>query len=395
MAKEANKKNTKKTTSKNTVSKKATTSTNTKVEAKKKDTTTKPISKKETAKKVEEVKKEVVTTNKNVQKDKEQNITIILLIIACLLLATILILVIKGNKVELSKGNEVIAEIDGKKFVAEDLFDNLKESYGSSSLIAMIDEFIVDKEITDNTNAKKTAEAQLSSLKQQYEAYGYAFEDVLTQYGYDNESDLLNEMIVSAKRDELAEKYIKDDITDDEINKYYENEIYGDYNVKHILIAPETTDDMTDDEITEAENKALKTAKEVISKLKDGSKWADLVKEYSDDEGSVDSEGLIENFTKGDVVDEFFNAVLELKDEEYTEEPVKSEYGYHIILKVSSTDKPALKDVKDEILDALVEEKVTEDANLYESTWVKIREKYNLNIKDTTIKKQYKNSTKN
>ncbi len=390
MAKESNKKNeTKKTStktsnSKNTQAKKTNTS---------KSTVKKPkVTEKPKEKVIEEkvVEKKITPVKQTSKIDKEKNITITLLIIACLLLAIILILVIKGQKVELTKGNQVIASIDGKKIVAEDLFDDLKESYGSTALINMIDEFIVNKEITDDSEAKKSAESQLDSLKQQYDSYGYKFEDVLAQYGYDSEKDLLNEMILSAKKDEVAKKYVKESLTDDEINKYYEDEIYGDYNAKHILIKPETTDDMTDEETEKAEKKAKKKAEEVISKLNDGSKWADLVKEYSDDEGSVDDEGLIENFTKGDVVDEFFNAVLDLKDGEYTKEPVKSDYGYHVILKVSSTDKPSLKDKLDDIKDALVEQKVSEDSNLLNNTWITIREKYNLNIKDSSIKKQYK-----
>ena len=46
------------------------------------------------------------------------------------------------------------------------------------------------------------------------------------------------------------------EVTEDEINRYYEEEIYGNYTVKHILIKPETKDDISDTEIEEAENKA-------------------------------------------------------------------------------------------------------------------------------------------
>ena len=40
----------------------------------------------------------------------------------------------------------------------------------------------------------------------------------------------------------------------------------------------------------------------------------------------------------------------ELKDGEYTSKPVKSQYGYHIIYRVSAEDKPSLEDSKEEIL---------------------------------------------
>jgi hypothetical protein len=39
------------------------------------------------------------------------------------------------------------------------------------------------------------------------------------------------------KKKEAVKKYLKEHkVTEDEINKYYEENIYGDYNAKHILI---------------------------------------------------------------------------------------------------------------------------------------------------------------
>ena len=45
----------------------------------------------------------------------------------------------------------------------------------------------------------------------------------------------------------------------------------------------------------------------------------------------------------------------------YTKEPVKTTYGYHIILKTGEKDKPKLKEVKDNIIKALTDEKLDED----------------------------------
>lgn len=303
-----------------------------------------------------------------------------------------MLLVCSGCKkeVKLKDGKEVVASVKGKDITAEELFDELKENYGSNVLINMIDEFIVSKEIKDDDEAKEYAKAQVESMKSQYESSGYDWNAVLTQYGYSSDKDLINDYANDYKKNLVAKKYIEKEVTDEEINEYYEKEIYGNYTVKHILISPETKDDMSDEEKEEAEKKALEKAKEVVKKLDDGKKWADLVKEYSDDKGSVEDEGLIKDFTKGDVVDEFFEATLKLKDDEYTKEPVQSTYGYHIILKVSNTKKPSLKDSKEKILDAISENKLNNDENLYKNTWKKVRESYNLDITDSTIEKGYK-----
>ena len=313
-------------------------------------------------------KEEIKIVKKSPKKDYEQYGRVALLLIACLLLAIILIVVIKGNETQLSNGKEVVASLKGKNIVSEDLFEEMKNKYGTTVLVNMIDEYIVSKEVKNNDEAKESAKAQLDSLKQQYESQSMDFKTVLSNYGYDSEDQLLDEMIVEANKEIVAKKYIRKAISDDEINKYYEDEIYGDYNEKHILIKADTSDDASEEEQEKALEKAKKKAEEVITKLNNGEKWDDLVKKYSDDEGSKDDKGLIENFTK---------------------EPVKSQYGYHVILRVSASKKPSLKESKSTILDSLVKDKIAKDSNLVSSTWVDIRKAYNLDIKDTKVKKSY------
>ena len=304
---------------------------------------------------------------------------------------TCMLLLCSGCKkeVKLKDGKEVVASVKGKDVTAEELFSELKNQYGASILVNMIDNYITDKEVKDSDEAKEYAEAQIASMKDQYAQYGYEWSDVLAQYGFSSDDELIKEYSLNYRKEQVAKNYLKEKVTEDEINEYYEKEIYGNYTVKHILITPETNDDMSDEDKEKAKKKAKETAKEVIKKLDDGSKWKDLVSKYSDDTGSKENEGLIENFTKGDMVDEFFEATLKLKDGEYTKEPVESTYGYHIILKVSNTKKPSLKDSKEKILNAIAENKLSNDEKLYNTTWANIRKSYNLDITDSGIKKVY------
>lgn len=309
-------------------------------------------------------------------------------------LCALLLLTGCGQKAKLKDGKEVVAEIEGKTITAEDLYDELRSQGGSTVLINMIDEFIANKEIETDEAATEYANNQLSNLKAQYEQSGMDFKEALTSAGYKSESEFKEVLVLDYKKNKVVENYLSDELTDDEINEYYENEVFGEMTVKHILIKPETNDDMTDEEKEKAENKAKKTAEEVIKKLDEGAKFDDLVKEYSDDEGSKDNNGLIENFTKDGVVSEFWEASLKLKDKEYSKEPVKSEYGYHVIYRVSQKDKPKLKDVKDDIKEKLVEEKLNTDTELATKTWVEIRKKYKLDIKDDDLKNTYNDSIK-
>ena len=89
------------------------------------------------------------------------------------------------------------------------------------------------------------------------------------------------------------------------------------------------------------------------------------------------------------VVDEFFNATKNLTDGSYTTEPVKSKFGYHIIIRVSKTEKEALENMKDDLMNEIIDSKLANDSNLYNTTWGEIRKNYNLKINDTTIESYY------
>lgn len=390
----------------NTKKTNSTKSTNTKKSSTTKKTATKKVGnnevKKTTTKKIptapKENKKEIITeVKKEVVKKQtfssfvKENSRIIILSLVCILLVINIILVLLGHKVKLSDGKEIIASIDGKEITAEELFDKMKQQNGSDVLLSIVDNSIIKKELNndDLTKAKKEAQTQVDTIKNQYESAGYKWDEVLANYGYENEDKLLNEFLDSIKKEIVAKKYLEEKLTDEEIKKYYDESVYGKYTVKHILIKPDTNTEMNDEEVASKEEEALNKANEVIEKLNNGEDWATLVSEYSEDEGSKDNEGLIENFTKGDVVDEFFNASVALENGKYSSEPVKSEFGYHVILKVSSEDKKALDELKDEIKNTLVEKKLTDDANLYTNTWKDIRKKYKLSIEDSAIKNAY------
>lgn len=364
-----------------------------------KKTTTKKVVKEVAEVKEVAVKETPVVKNETKKVEEknflQENVTNILIAVLCLLLAGNLILLIVGHNAKLKDGKEVIASIKGNDYTADDLFTLLKEKYGSEVLVNQIDAFIVDKELTDDEKAaaKKEAQEYIESIKNQYESQGYEWETVLSQYGYKNEEALLNEYLVSVKSQKVIFNKIKSKFTDDEINKYYENNVYGNYTVKHILVTPETSAEMSEDDIAAAEENAKNKAQEVIDKYANSeASWANLVAEYSQDEGSKENEGLVENFTKGDMDESFFEAVTKLKENEYTKEPVKSNYGYHVILLVSKTEKPSLKDKKEEMLEEMANEKVNSDANLYLNTLVEIRKDYKLDIKDSTIKSAYEKS---
>lgn len=291
----------------------------------------------------------------------------------------------------LKNGEEVVAKIDGKDFTANDLYNKFKDQDTANVLLSLIDGYIANVEIKDTEEANEYAESYLANLKAQYELYGYDFAEALKEAGYEKEEDFVNEVAEDHLLTLAAEKYIKEnDISEEEIKNYYNSDITGEMHVRYILITPETTDSMTDEEKAEAEATALAEANEVISKLKNGEEFAELAKKHSDDASTSSQGGLFDGFVKGDVVEEFWNAAVELEDGKYTNTPVKSSYGYFVILRISQDEKPAMEDVKDDILEKLLTTKATEDQDYISKAWIKLRKEYNFEIIDTEIEKKYK-----
>ena len=72
------------------------------------------------------------------------------------------------------------------------------------------------------------------------------------------------------------------------------------------------------------------TALEVIEKLQAGEDFSKLAKEYSTGP-SKKRGGSLGEFGRGKMVKPFEQAAFSLEKGEYTKEPVKTQFGYHVI----------------------------------------------------------------
>lgn len=92
--------------------------------------------------------------------------------------------------------------------------------------------------------------------------------------------------------------------------------------------------------IADSEREALGKAQDTIRRLKGGADFETLAKELSQDPGSKDSGGDLGFFGKGVMVEPFEKAAFALKIDEITASPIKSDFGYHIILKLEERKAP-------------------------------------------------------
>ncbi len=98
-------------------------------------------------------------------------------------------------------------------------------------------------------------------------------------------------------------------------------------------------------------------AKDVIKQLQGGAKFEDLVKKYSDTKDPASAQGGdLGTFKKADMLPEFSDAAFKLKKGEYTQTPVHTRYGWHVIqvLDTSISQPPKYDAVHDDIRQSLL-----------------------------------------
>lgn len=293
-----------------------------------------------------------------------------------------------GKTAKLDDETTAVA-LDGIKISATDYYNEIKQS-NISRLVDMIDHELFDEEYETTEEEDHAVEEQINQLKSSYEDET-TFQNVIQQYfGVSTEEELEDMLRLEYKRNEAVIDYIGDNLSDNEIQKYYDENIIGDIKASHILITPEVDNDATDEEKEKAEEKAERQAKKIIKKLNNGEDFAELAKEYSDDSATAEDGGNLGFFNTDDMDENFMAAVKKLDIDEYTKEPVKTQYGYHIILKTDQEEKPKLKKVKAEIKETLANNKLDNDSTLHYQTLMDIREENNMKWNDDKLEKQYK-----
>jgi peptidyl-prolyl cis-trans isomerase C len=153
------------------------------------------------------------------------------------------------------------------------------------------------------------------------------------------------EIIVSAYLREFARK---NPISEADVQKEYDRAKaqHGDkeYRARHILV--ETEDQ----------------AKALLAELKKGAKFDDLASKNSKDTGSATRGGDLDWNVPGTYDKQFADAMVKLEKGRYTEAPVKSRFGFHIIQldDVRPAKFATLAEVKPRIQQMLVQTKIEE-----------------------------------
>ncbi|MCM3169337.1 peptidylprolyl isomerase [Peribacillus frigoritolerans] len=247
----------------------------------------------------------------------------------------------------ISSMDKTIASIDGEKINEDELYDALVAGYGADTLDLLITNKLVemeaekagikikDEEIQKEIDVMVESYGDEKSLKEQLEASGSSMDA------------LKKDIVVYLQTKKLVEPRIT--VTDDEISTYFEDnkDTFAQaeqVEASHILVEDE------------------KTAKKVAKELAAGGDFAKLAAEYSTDTETADNGGNLGYFGKGDMVEEFEDVAFNL-DKNKVSDPVKTEYGYHIIKVTGKKEakKANLEDSKEVIKETLLSERLQEE----------------------------------
>lgn len=205
------------------------------------------------------------------------------------------------------EAEELDVEVTDKE--VDDRVEQLKDQYFGGN----------DKQYQDNLKSQGLTEAQIRS---------------------EIESQLISEKIYAKVTEGVK-------VSDAEIETYY-NEHKGEFktaasrDVRHILVG----------------NNRKALADDLRRQLQNGAQFAALARRHSTDPGSKSNGGKL-TVRKGETVPQFDKVAFEL-DKGQISQPVKTQYGWHIIEALSDVTpekQTPLKDVKEQIRQQLLQEK--------------------------------------
>ena len=369
----------------------------------KKDKTTnsiKKVEKKEPLKKEEKVintknsknislkeTKKKDTDIKHLTYDNDTNRKICYAFLIGVIITIIVVIIIWPKRIAtLKDGTQPILTVNNTTYTADDLYNDMKDTYSINILINSLDKMILDKKYKEdnemNDSVKKTAEYYYS-MYEQYQ--NITKEQFLENNGFKSEKEFLEYLKLDYRRNLYYDEYVESLISDKDIEKYYKDEVFGDVNSKHILVSV-SKDDTSENEKELSDEDAKKLANEIIDKLNKGTSWDDVITEYKD---KITAEELGYRAFNASLDAAYLKEMKNLEVNTYSKTPILSSYGYHIVYKIDQKDKPELKDVKEDIINILAEEKKNDDSNLYQKALINLRKEAKLEFKDTDLGEKY------
>jgi peptidyl-prolyl cis-trans isomerase C len=250
---------------------------------------------------------------------------------ACCLLAAALLggIGARAQGTAASSADPVVAKVDGQPIHLSDLTDaaqalpeNLRGMPAQSLYPMLLDQLIDGRALI--------AEARKSGL--------------------DKDPTVQRQVVAAEDRalqTAVLSKEVGPGVTDEAVHARYDQDVAGkqgeeEVHAKHILVD------------NEAE------AKKIIGQLKGGGDFAALAKQYSKDPSGAQQGGDLGFFKQDDMVPEFAAAAFALQPGQVSQQPVHSQFGWHVIMLVERrrAEAPSFEQARDELRQKMIQEGV-------------------------------------
>lgn len=286
---------------------------------------------------------------------------------------------------------DYVISLDGKDMITYyDIYDMNRKSKVLGDILLEVDKKILEDKYKDKIDE---AEDYTSSMMEQLESYyGDDLLNTIEYYTSYSTVDAYKEYTyVEYLRNLAIIDYAKTKIKDKEIKKYYDDVLKEDIKLSHILVS------FNSDLSTSEEQEAKEKIEDIINTLKSADDiektFKELAKKYSEDTktkenggdlGFVNSSNI--NYTYSSLLDEAYK----LKDGEYSNSAIKTEAGYHVILRVDTKNKASLDVVADSIRETLSKDYITNNPECNIIALQELRKDYNLEFKNKELEEDYR-----
>lgn len=218
----------------------------------------------------------------------------------------------------------VVATVNGDKILKKDVAEALKSLPGADE--AQMFPRVVDQIITE-----KLLDGETKRTKIQNDAE------------YKKRLDIIKSQLA---KQIYVERYLKDKITDGIVQSEYEkfkksNAGKEELRARQILVSTE------------------EEAKQVIKDLDDGKKFEDLAKQRSSGPSAQNGGEIPGYFVKEEMIPEISDAAFKLKTGGHSKEPIKSQFGWHV-LKVEDKRTRTVPEFKE--IEMAIRNKLGQDA---------------------------------
>lgn len=224
-----------------------------------------------------------------------------------------------------ARADTVVATVNGDKIMKKDVMEAVKNLPVKGADTEKVFPLVVDQVINEKLLDKAVSDAKIEQSKD-YKARLSILQSQLAKQMY-------------------IEKMLKDKVSDGKVRAEYEqfreqNKGKTELHARHIIVPTK------------------EEAEQAIKDLDGGMKFADVAKKRSSGPTSQNG-GDLGWFAKEDMVPEFSEAAFKLKPGSYTKEPVKTQFGYHVIM-VENKRTRQVPDIKQ--VDGAIRNKLGQEA---------------------------------